>query len=205
MQILTTAEMREVDRLTTERYGIPSLTLMENAGRSVAEFIGRRFPHLERRRVIVLCGKGNNGGDGFVAARHLREKGASVSTYLFADPGEVKGDAAANLDRWRQVAGELHAVRTAEEWQRSKQALRSADVIVDALLGTGVRGKVEGLLAEVIADVNGHRALQTVIAVDIPSGLSADTGEFAPVCVQADHTVTFTAPKMGMVLRKGPQ
>jgi hydroxyethylthiazole kinase-like uncharacterized protein yjeF len=205
MKILTATEMREVDRLTTERYGIPSLTLMENAGRSVAEFIQRRFPHLERRRIIVLCGKGNNGGDGFVAARHLREKGARVSAYLFADPSDVKGDAAANLDRWRLIVGELNVVRSAEEWQRSKQALRSADVIVDALLGTGVRGKVEGLLAEVIADVNRHDPLQTIIAVDIPSGLSADTGEFAPVCIQAARTVTFTAPKVGMVLREGPR
>jgi hydroxyethylthiazole kinase-like uncharacterized protein yjeF len=205
MKILTAAEMSEVDLLTTERYGIPSLTLMENAGRSVAELIGTRFPHLERRRIIALCGKGNNGGDGFVAARHLRERGASVSAYLFADPSEVKGDAAANLDRWRQIAGELQVVRSAEEWQRSKQALRSADVIVDALLGTGVRGKVEGLLAEVIADMNRHDPIQTVVAVDIPSGLSADTGEFAPVCVQADRTVTFTAPKLGMVLLEGPR
>jgi hydroxyethylthiazole kinase-like uncharacterized protein yjeF len=205
MKILTADEMREVDRLTTERYGIPSLTLMENAGRSVSEFIGSRFPHLERRKIVVLCGKGNNGGDGFVAARHLREKGATVSAYLFADPGDVKGDAAANLDRWRLIVGELHVVRGAEEWQRSKQALLSADVIVDALLGTGVRGKVEGLLAEVIADVNRHNPIQTVIAVDIPSGLSADTGEFAPVCVQADRTVTFTVPKVGMVLREGPR
>jgi ADP-dependent NAD(P)H-hydrate dehydratase / NAD(P)H-hydrate epimerase len=205
MRILTAAEMREVDHLTTERHGIPSLMLMENAGRSVAELIGRRFPHLERRHIVVLCGKGNNGGDGFVAARHLREKGAKVSAYLFADPNEVKGDAATNLDRWRQVAGELHVVRSAEEWQRSKQALRSADVIMDALLGTGVRGKVEGLLAEVIDDVNRHDPAQIIIAVDIPSGLSADTGEFAPVCIQADRTVTFTAPKLGMVLREGPR
>ncbi|HUJ32598.1 MAG TPA: NAD(P)H-hydrate dehydratase [Candidatus Acidoferrum sp.] len=204
MKILTTAEMREVDRLTTERHGIPSLTLMENAGRSVAEFIAHRFPHLERRRIVVLCGKGNNGGDGFVAARHLREKGANVSAYLFAEPQEVKGDAAANLDRWRQLSGEMHVIRAASEWRTSKQVIASAGVIVDALLGTGARGEVEGLLAEVIADINAHSAAQTVVAVDIPSGLNADSGEVSRSCVVADFTVTLTAPKIGMFRGNAP-
>jgi ADP-dependent NAD(P)H-hydrate dehydratase / NAD(P)H-hydrate epimerase len=198
MKILTAAEMREVDRLTTERYGIPSLTLMENAGRSVAEFIRDRFPRLERRRIVVLCGKGNNGGDGFVTARHLREMGAKVSACLFAATEEVCGDAATNLKRWHESSGELHVIRSTADWQGAKQVLRSADIIVDALLGTGVRGPVEGLLAEVIADVNLHDPSQTVAAVDIPSGLNADSGEFNLNCVGANYTVTFSAPKVGM-------
>jgi len=198
MKILTAAEMREVDRLTTERHGIPSLTLMENAGRSVAEFIAGRFARLERRRIVVLCGKGNNGGDGFVAARHLREMGANVAVYLFAEPAELKGDAAKNLERWRQASGELHLVRDSKEWGTSKAGLGTADVILDALLGTGVRGAVEGLLAEAIVDVNRHDPMQTVVAVDIPSGLNADSGEFSASCVRADFTVTFTSPKVGM-------
>ena len=200
MKILTAAEMREVDRLSTERYGIPSLTLMENAGRSVAQFIRSRFSHLERRRVVVLCGKGNNGGDGFVVARHLREMGANVSVSLFASPAEIGADAAANLTRWRESGGELKPILGAGEWQMHKEVLRSADIIVDALLGTGVRGPVEGLLAEVIADVNRRdpQPDQAVVAVDISSGLNADTGEFEQACVGADYTVTFTAPKVGM-------
>ena len=200
MKILTAAEMREVDRLTTERYGIPSLTLMENAGRRVAEFIRDRFLHLGRCRIVVLCGKGNNGGDGFVAARHLREMGAKVSAYLFASPEEVRGDAETNLKRWQEPSGELRVIRGAGDWQGAKNVLHSAGIIVDALLGTGVRGPVEGLLAEVIADVNRRdpEPDQTTLAVDIPSGLNADTGEFTPACVAADWTVTFTAPKVGM-------
>ena len=200
MKILTAAEMREVDRLTTERYGNPGLTLMENAGRSVGEFIRDRFAHLERRRIVVLCGKGNNGGDGFVAARHLRDMGAKVSAYLFASPEEIRGDAATNLKRWQEASGELHVVRGAGDWQAAKEVLHSADIVVDALLGTGVRGPVEGLLAEVIADVNRRDPLpdQATVAVDIPSGLNADSGEFTPSCVEADWTVTFTAPKVGM-------
>ena len=199
MKILTAAEMREVDRLSTERYGTPSLMLMENAGRSVADFIAHRFPHIERRRVVVLCGKGNNGGDGFVAARYLRQTDANVVVYLFTDPAEIKGDAATNLERWKQPGGELHVIHSAEQWRAAKHVLPSPRIIVDALLGTGVRGAVEGLLAEVISDVNrAPEPDQAVVAIDIPSGLNADTGEFSTRCVRADGTVTFTAPKTGM-------
>ena len=101
MKILNAAEMREVDRLTTARYRVPGLTLMENAGKSVAEFIQARFPNFTRRHIVVLCGKGNNGGDGFVAARHLRKMGAKPEVRFFGDPREAKGDAAANLKRWK--------------------------------------------------------------------------------------------------------
>ena len=96
MKILTAAEMREVDRLTTERYGIPSLSLMENAGKSIADFMSARFRRLESRRIIVLCGKGNNGGDGFVTARHLADAGATPIVILVAAQDEMRGDAATN-------------------------------------------------------------------------------------------------------------
>ncbi len=200
MKILTAAEMREVDRLTTERYRVPSLTLMENAGKSVAEFLQARFGDLAQRRVVVLCGKGNNGGDGFVAARHLLKMGARPAVILFADPREVKGDASTNLKRWKKASDNLVVIRSASAWHASRAALASADMIVDALLGTGLRGPAEGLLAEVMHDVNRRLPTQMVVAVDIPSGLAADTGEFA-VSIRADHTVTFTAPKLGMFLR----
>jgi NAD(P)H-hydrate epimerase len=177
MKILTAAETREVDRLTTERHGIPSLTLMENAGKSVVAFTKQRFAKLGRRRIVILCGKGNNGGDGFVVARHLLEMGARAAVYLFAEPTEVRGDAAANLKRWQDAARDLRIVRDGNEWQTAKAALASADIIVDALLGTGVRGPVEGLLREAIEEINRRRAETAVVAVDIPSGLSADTGE----------------------------
>ncbi|HYL67792.1 MAG TPA: NAD(P)H-hydrate dehydratase [Candidatus Limnocylindria bacterium] len=200
MKILTAAETREVDRLTTERHGVPSLTLMENAGKSVVAFIKQRFAKLGRRRIVILCGKGNNGGDGFVVARHLLDMGARAAVYLFAEPTEVCGDAAVNLKRWQDAARELKIVRNLEEWKAAKSALTSADIIVDALLGTGVRGPVEGELREAIEDVNRRRAETAVVAVDIPSGLSADTGEAQGVAVVANNTVTFTAPKIGFFL-----
>jgi ADP-dependent NAD(P)H-hydrate dehydratase / NAD(P)H-hydrate epimerase len=205
MKILTAAETREVDRLTTERHGIPSLMLMENAGKSVAAFIKHRFSKLGRRRIVILCGKGNNGGDGFVVARHLLEMGARATVCLFADPAEVRGDAAANLKRWQDAARELRIVHDSNEWQAAKAALASADIIVDALLGTGVRGPVEGLLKEVIEEVNRRRPEAAVVAVDIPSGLSAGTGETEGAAVRANYTVTFTAPKRGFFLGSAAQ
>lgn len=199
MKVLTAAEMREVDRLTTDRCGIPGLTLMENAGTSVAEFVREKVPNLERRRVIVFCGKGNNGGDGFVVARKLRDAGCNVSVYLVADPKEMRGDAAANRDTWKKSGGETHVVSDAAGMAPAKAALGSADIIIDALLGTGTRGPVEGLLREAIEAMNARRPEQTVVAVDIPSGANADTGEVGSVAVDADYTVTFTAPKIGML------
>jgi hydroxyethylthiazole kinase-like uncharacterized protein yjeF len=210
MKILTAAEMREVDRLTTERYGIPGLSLMENAGKGVADFMFARFRRLEAKRIVVLCGKGNNGGDGFVAARRLKETGATPIVILVAGQDEMHGDAAANRERWRKTGGEVRLVRTPSDWQGARPGVASADFVVDALLGTGVSGPVEGLLREVIEEVNRRGADKIVIAVDIPSGLSADTGEIsgnasgppdtASKIIAADYTVTFTAPKQGMFL-----
>lgn len=199
MKVLTAVEMREVDRLTAARVGIPSLTLMENAGRSVAEFILRKFSEIQRRRIVILCGKGNNGGDGFVVARHLQQMGAKPAVYLTAAADELRSDAAANLSAWKTASGQLNVVRTVEEWKSAGVALASSDIIVDALLGTGVRGPVDGLLAQIIQDMNRRRPAQVVVAVDIPSGLPADTGEILGPTVRADFTITFTAPKVGML------
>jgi len=202
MKALTAAEMREVDRLTTERYGVPGLMLMENAGTSAAEFVRHKFPNLAQGRVVVLCGKGNNGGDGFVIARKLREGGANPAVYSFATADEMRGDAAVNRKRWQEGGGELPIVADAAGFAAAKAAIASADVIVDALLGTGTRGLVEGILREAIEEVNRRRSAQAAVAVDIPSGATADSGELPGVAVEADYTVTFTAPKIGMLSGK---
>jgi ADP-dependent NAD(P)H-hydrate dehydratase / NAD(P)H-hydrate epimerase len=200
MKILTAEEMREVDRLTSACEGIPSATLMENAGASVAQFIQRRFPSFKQRKIVVLCGKGNNGGDGFVVARHLRDSGADPAVYLFANPDEMKGDAARNCKRWHESGGSLQLIRELSEWQGQRTAITSAGIIVDALLGTGVRGTLEGLLGEVIGDVNARdtKGQSALVAVDIPSGLPADGDAPQGPIIDADYTITFTAPKIGM-------
>jgi ADP-dependent NAD(P)H-hydrate dehydratase / NAD(P)H-hydrate epimerase len=200
MKILTAAEMKEVDRLTTARYRVPSLTLMENAGRSVAEFIQSQFSNLAARRIVVLCGKGNNGGDGFVAARHLKKMGAAPEVFLVGKPSEARGDAATNLNRWKKV-GKLSPDRVLD--RKFFAQLPPAAIVVDALLGTGIRGGVEGRLRDLINSVNEHGPGTFVVAVDIPSGLQADTGAVEGAAIVADHTVTFTAPKLGQVYGEG--
>jgi hydroxyethylthiazole kinase-like uncharacterized protein yjeF len=203
MKILTAAEMREVDRLTTERYRVPGLTLMENAGKSVAEFIQWRFPDFARRPIVVMCGKGNNGGDGFVAARHLLKIGAKPRVNLFADPRKLKGDALSNLNRWKKAGGKITVVRDASALNSSKLSFSDAPIVVDALLGTGASGAVEGVIREMIERIN-LRA-DAVVSIDIPSGLHADTGEVLGAAIEADYTVTFTAPKPGLFLSAGPR
>jgi len=209
MKVLTAEQMREVDRLTTERYGIPSLQLMENAGAGVADYLERHFSDLATRNIVVLCGKGNNGGDGMVVARRLREGGAAPRVFLFADAASIRGDAATNLQRWQQGGGELRVVTSAEAWAAARVDLDLADLVVDALLGTGVKGRVEGLLGAAIEGINGWREKKVrvrgacrrfVIAVDMPSGLASENEDYGGPVVRADATVTFTAPKVGQLL-----
>ena len=193
MRIVTAAEMREIDRATSERFGVPSLTLMENAGTAVADCVLRRYPRAER--IGIVCGKGNNGGDGFVAARKLHEAGKEVSVLLLADPGELRGDAAAMFQR---MPVQPVLARNEEELKAgAAQQVYRAEVLVDAILGTGFRPPVTGLYATAIAAFS--RAGRPTVAVDIPSGMDSDemqpSPEAAGPVVPAQATVTFTAPK----------
>src|SRR5579862_4436363 len=207
MKVLTAAQMREADRLTTERYGIASIQLRENAGAAIAEFLREKVAGLTRRKILVLFGKGNNGGDGLVVARMLKESGCAPEVFLFSNPGTVEGDAGVNLKRWQQGLGELRVVESLSEWESARAALSGAEVIVDALLGTGLRGPVEGLLGAVIEDVNaahrksdGGRGRAFVLAVDMPSGLASDAEDFGGPVISADFTLTLTAPKLGQLV-----
>ena len=200
MKIVTAAEMRTIDRATSERFGVPSLTLMRNAGAAVAEHVQLSWQPGEK--IVVVCGKGNNGGDGFVVARLLHEEGKPVHVVLLADPAELKGDAAV---MYRRLPFAATVVRTSEEL-KSKVELFSADLYVDAILGTGFKPPVSGLYAEAIAILNASEG--TVIAVDIPSGADADamTPQQGTIA-RADEIVTFTAPRPAHVfgqLTKGP-
>ena len=209
MKALTAAEMREVDRLTTERFGIPGAELMEAAGKSVTEVFLEKYEERNGRlpgRVSVLCGKGNNGGDGFVVARLLRGRAGQVKVLLFAEPGELRGDAAKNYERWKSLGDEVALVRSEAEWEKAWQGVAASEVIVDALLGTGIRGGASGLLAQVIENVN--RFSQDakaawpawIVAVDTPSGLPSDGEPAQGPVVRAHLTVTFTAPKIGQLV-----
>jgi ADP-dependent NAD(P)H-hydrate dehydratase / NAD(P)H-hydrate epimerase len=189
MKILSPEQIREVDRLSTEQYGIPSIILMENAGMRVVEVLEAEFDDLHELTVGVLCGKGNNGGDGLVIARQLMQKGCYPFVFLFALEGEVKGDAKTNLNILKAVGFPPTMITNANEWNEEKMELLDADIIVDALLGTGARKPVEGLYREVIENLADDFPRAAIVAVDVPSP-----------GVEADITVTFTALKPQLVL-----
>jgi ADP-dependent NAD(P)H-hydrate dehydratase / NAD(P)H-hydrate epimerase len=195
MKILTAAQMQEIDRLTTERYGVPSLTLMENAGRGVVEFLERRFSPLEAEKIVILCGRGNNGGDGLVVARMLRERGLKPRVLLLADPDRLSGDAAVNYKRLAQN-GAPEDVRDSVAWRRIKGELIDCSLLLDALLGTGLTKPLGGFLLEVVQNFPTVFPQARIVAVDLPTGILADTGELIGECIRADASVTFTAPKV---------
>ena len=198
MKILTAAQMQRVDHLTTERYGIPSLTLMENAGQRVVEFLSEHHAPLDHQRLAILCGRGNNGGDGLVVARLLRGLGLSPRVALFADPSKIRGDAAANLERYKDY-WPVSIVQTVEAWEKLKPEIADTTLFVDAMLGTGLSKPLEGLLLKVVQDVNVRFPASQVVAVDLPTGLSADSSSLIGECLWVDACVTFTAPKYAHV------
>src|SRR5437588_9861664 len=190
MKIVTATEMREIDRITSERFGVPSLTLMENAGTAVAEFVLAEYPAAQK--ISVVCGKGNNGGDGFVAARKLHEAGREVGVLLLADSAELRGDAAAMFKKL--PVPPINLTFGSDLKKNSGIPMFQGNVVVDAILGTGFRPPVSGVYSEAIARINANSV--PVIAVDIPSGADADVmGEQAGAVARADAIVTFTAPR----------
>jgi len=193
MKVLTAAQMREVDRRTAEA-GIPGIVLMENAAHRVVEFLAERFAPLAAQRIAILCGKGNNGGDGLAIARQIftRFHPRALHVVLLAAPEDLKGDAAANLRMLKACGCPFESKIPAEA--------RTATLVVDALLGTGLTGPATGRMLEAIREINTGFPLAKVVAVDIPSGMAADSGERAGECARADATVTFTAPKPAHVL-----
>lgn len=198
MKVLTSKEMREIDRKTIEEIGIPGPVLMENAGIRITGAILKRFPRITEENVVIVAGKGNNGGDGFVVARHLFNLGARPNVLLLASKQELKGDAALNLGIAEKIGVEIAEVTKIEEWKKHRIGLFHASVIVDAIFGTGLLKPAEGLYATAIEDIN--KAPGFKVAVDIPSGLSSDTHLLIGPAVKADLTVALAAPKIGHVL-----
>ena len=212
LPVFTSAEMRALDARAIRELGIPGPRLMEAAGTGAARLIARRFGPLRGRRVVILCGKGNNGGDGFVVARRLRALGARVDVFLVGRRAEVRGDAA---DALRRYSGRVTEVVSEAGLDAVERAVSAARVVVDALLGTGVDGTVRGLGASAIArlnhaagiagDVPAPGALPVsprvpVVALDLPSGLSADGGDLTGPTVRATLTATFAGLKRALLL-----
>ena len=190
MKIVSAEEMRAIDRATSGHFGVPSLSLMENAGAAVADYVLSHYASAER--FVVVCGKGNNGGDGFVAARRLQERGKKVGVILLAKPEDLRGDAAVMHGKLPIPAIAVHSINELKSEQVRR--LIEADLYVDAVLGTGFKPPVSGLYAEAIAFVSASKV--PVIAVDIPSGADADArGPQTGTIARADVIVTFTAPR----------
>jgi len=192
--------MRELDRLTIDEIGVPGVVLMEVAGRAVADVVEGLAPGLEGWRVTIVCGAGNNGGDGYVVARHLLGRGAEVRVLMLAARDRIAGDARVHFDAAEQLAVNFEWLDRAVPGDLAER-LADTDCVVDALLGTGLSSEVQGRYREVIEAINAAQTL--TVAVDIPSGLSADTGHALGVAVEADVTVTFGHPKIGVVTHPG--
>ncbi len=190
--ILSRDQVREVDRRAIDEYGMSGLVLMENAGRGVADTLLTLGVH---GPVVVCCGKGNNGGDGFVIARHLDNRGKAVRVLLFADPAELRYDAAANWHILERAGIPFETFNKDVTPTQLKPHLADADWIVDALLGTGASGEPQPPYSAAIEAING--AVRRVLAVDLPSGLDCDSGVAFTQTVTADHTCTFVAAKPG--------
>jgi hydroxyethylthiazole kinase-like uncharacterized protein yjeF len=201
--VLSRQQMRAFDKHAIEACAVPSLVLMENAGRGATDVLVRELlgGDATDARVIVVCGTGNNGGDGLVIARHLLVRGAHPTVFLCAATGTASPDARANLQAWRGLGGEVHDLSAGASLDALKKAVADADLVVDALFGTGLDRAIEGFLVDVIGAMNAASAPR--FAVDLPSGLDADTGGTFGVAVEARATATFAHHKLGLLTPRG--
>lgn len=197
--LVTAGEMRTLDQTAINEYGIPGMVLMENAGLAVVDVIKDHFSgKLKGTRILILVGKGNNGGDGLVVARHLSNAGCDVKVFLLCKPEELQGDAAANWQIVRRMKIRYQLILTERDLNLVKVGLIYTELVVDAIFGTGFKGTVQGTIAKLMEIVN--EAKKPVVAVDLPSGAEADTGCVRGACIKATYTVTFGLPKIGLVL-----
>jgi NAD(P)H-hydrate epimerase len=198
MRVLNTQQMREADRRTIDEIGIPAIVLMENAGRQAVAAMEAAFEDLPTSHVGVLCGRGNNGGDGFVVARTLLQRGVEASVFLLGGVADVRGDARTNLEVLGRIGLTVVEITNAQEWELHFSEISRCDVLVDAILGTGFHGQLSGLLETVVADVNGLGV--PVVAIDLPTGVSADSADVEGEAIEATMTVTLAAPKIPLLL-----
>lgn len=206
MILVTAAQMQQIDHQTIHSFGIPGMVLMENAGRGAFDMLVRKFSPLENKRVAIVCGRGNNGGDGFVMGRYLMEKGIPTTLFLLSVSDKVTGDAKTNYLLARKLVekspgSELIEIPDPAALERHRSRFLDQDLFVDAIFGTGLNSQVRGLFKEIILLVNASG--KPVFSVDIPSGLNADTGAVCGVAIKASATATFAFAKAGLLLYPG--
>jgi len=201
MHLVTADEMREMDRQTIESFGLPGRVLMENAGRGATRVLIKKFPDIAARRVAVIAGRGNNGGDGFVMARYLAQAGIDVTVYLLSESSRLAGDAADNFNLLALLKIPVKEITNETDFNQAKMELAHHSLFVDAILGTGLNSDVRGFFKSVIEFINAME--RPVFSVDIPSGLHTDTGQPCGTCIRADATATFAFPKIGLIQLPG--
>ncbi|MDY6856645.1 MAG: NAD(P)H-hydrate dehydratase [Thermodesulfobacteriota bacterium] len=203
MKVVTADIMQKLDRMAIDNCGIPGIVLMENAGRGAKRIVECHYPDLFNRKVAVFSGRGNNGGDGYVIARHLSNSGIDVKVFLLTVGDNLRGDAKINFDIIRRMGVDIFELKDESHIGFIRDQLKSFDLIIDAIFGTGLNSDVRGIFREIIEFIN-KTGIQTV-SIDIPSGLCADTGMVLGSCIQADLTITFAYPKLGLLIHQGPE
>lgn len=206
MKVVSPSTMRLMDKTAIEEYKIPGVVLMENAGTKLAQAVQNMWNFRESkvsRKIAVFCGKGNNGGDGFVAARHLVNSGFETMVFIIADPDSITGDAAINLEIIKNMDVPIKIIQDASHLDEVMPLLKESSLVVDAIFGTGLKGDVRGIAREVIQIINGLDV--PVVSADIPSGICGSTGKVLGVAVKATKTVTFALPKIGLLLYPGAE
>jgi len=200
MKVVTSQQMREIDRKAIEENKLSGLALMENAGLRIFQSLKKIYPDLRLKKIIIFAGSGNNGGDGFVVARHLYTYGVKVKVFLLAHFNKIKGEAGENLNTINKMEVELIETETTK-FEEIQRTIQNSDLIIDAILGTGLQGKVTGLKAKIIDLINISN--KEVVAIDVPSGLDTDTGKTEGPCIKATHTITLALPKIGLLIFPG--
>ncbi|MCA9405593.1 MAG: NAD(P)H-hydrate epimerase [Candidatus Omnitrophica bacterium] len=198
---LTVKQIQMLDDVAICQYGVPSIALMENAGKAVADETLRQLKKKPSAKVVVICGLGNNAGDGFVVARHLLNAGIRTDVYLIGSARKLKQDAAINYNILRSIKYPVQEIKDVSPGMVKK--FESADVFVDAIFGVGLNREIKGVFKDVVEAVNGYA--KKVVAVDIPSGLDGTTGNIYGVCIKANTTVTFSFAKKGFLKKEGPK
>ena len=201
MKVVTPALMNEIDKIAISSYGIPGVVLMENAAIKVVDEVRQYTGIIKGKKILVFAGKGNNGGDAFAVARHLFNMEALVKVYLLALKESVESDARTNLIIIEKMGVEIIELVDDDCFDSLKEDLHGADLIIDGIFGTGLKGRIEGLTAQVINHIN--FSVKSVVSIDIPSGISGETGEALGTCIKATSTVTFGLPKIGLVIHEG--
>jgi len=203
MYLVTASEIQQMDRQTIESFGIPGRVLMENAGRGATRVLIDQFDDIINKKIGVIAGRGNNGGDGFVIARYLAQKGSDVTVYLLAESPSVKGDAAANLKLLLPLNVPVVEMPDEQSFLTHKTGMLHQEIWIDALLGTGLKSDVKGYFKKIIEFINDLS--KPIFSVDIPSGLNSDTGQVCGACIRAQATATFAFAKTGHILFPGAE